>query len=59
MTTTLPAFRQADSSSLPTTGRHQISPLLLLVLLAAVLWIGALTVRRRARRRRTRGDEAR
>jgi hypothetical protein len=52
MTMTL---QRADTSAAPgANGRHMISPFLLLVLLAAVLWMGAL----RARRRRLKPPEA-
>jgi hypothetical protein len=53
MSTTL---QRADTSVAPeASGRHWISPLLLLVLLAAVLWIPVLRIRRRRAKRLERG----
>ena len=52
MSTTL---QRADTSIAPeASGRHSISPLLLLVLLTAVLWIAALRIRRRQAKRQER-----
>lgn len=54
MSTTL---QRADTSVAPEgSGRHLISPLLLLVLLVTVLWIGALRIRRRRAKRLRAGD---
>jgi hypothetical protein len=45
MSTTL---QRADTSVAPDAGaRHSIAPLLIVVLMAAVLWIAALSIRRR------------
>jgi membrane protein DedA with SNARE-associated domain len=54
MSTTL---QHADTSVAPeASGRHMISPLLLVVLIAAVLWIGTLRIRRRRAKRLRAGD---
>lgn len=39
------------SSAQPETARHAVSPVLLLVLLAIVVWMGAIGARRRRARR--------
>jgi hypothetical protein len=47
----------ADTSVAPeASGRHLISPLLLVVLIAAVLWVATLRVRRRRAKRLGAGD---
>lgn len=51
----LTTLQRADTAVAPeASGRHVISPLLLVLLIAAILWIAALRIRRwRAKRPRT------
>jgi hypothetical protein len=50
-------LQRPDTSVAPeATGRHAVSPLLLVVLLAAVLWIAALRIRRRRAKRLGTGE---
>jgi hypothetical protein len=50
-------LQRTDTSVVPeASGRHMISPFLLVVLLAAVLWIAALRIRRRRAKGLVTGD---
>jgi hypothetical protein len=53
----LTTLQRADTTVAPeASGRHTVSPFLLVVLIAAVLWIAARRIRRRRAKRLRAGD---